>query len=129
MGAGDGPFPLSRVNSVPRGRFGQAGAYSAAHASHAAGGSLGRHAAGTVSPVASHSGLVFWDEQSAQQLYVRYPGPEASTDRGSYSDMGTARGFPVTPNSQHHNVGMNAVDCLHGQDTRITGDVGALLFF
>lgn len=87
-GSSDGPFSFASVHSMHEG-----------HELHAVERGSGSGIAGATSPCASDNGMVFWDEESSHQMFVRHQGTEAPTEEGSLRDLGTTRAYTAAPNS------------------------------
>lgn len=119
----DGPFSLSSEHPSPHG-LGRLDTLSTheGHALRRAGRNSPSAVAGGVSPVASDHGLVFWDAQTAQQMYLRYQEPETTRESGSFSGFGTTRGYTITPDSRDDLQSISASACAP-----VSGELGTSL--
>lgn len=91
----DGPFPMSGAHSSPH-RLGRQGLQTMHQMGALQTGisSPRSENADTGSSAASNDALVFWDDQSLQQMYLRR---HDGTEYGSLSDYGGTREYNTTP--------------------------------
>jgi hypothetical protein len=112
-GSSDGPFSLSSVQGYPHER-GRQGVHE---------GSQLRTADGSMdddSRSASESGLVLWDEATAQQMYLRHQETtEIATEAESLSDYDVVRCTTATPESRGHIQSDAAIPCTRGSQERL----------